>query len=200
MAPTGISASVIPTGSDRGLGLSLSAPLPPEGKGARLGLAFGGPSSAAGAASLPCSARGREEAEWPPKEVRDAVPGERSRGCGGRQQMNSAPKTVLRRGRSSIPLCTAGVSEDGVFTRLFTVYRASGASGVGQACSRAGWANMSATAPDREKLLGWWKDKQANPEPAVIVPLSKPVWSQSGGAQWEGRGRRLQGGLHGRGV
>lgn len=59
---------------------------------------------------------------------------------------------------------------------------------------------MSATAPDREKLLGWWKDKQANPEPAVIVLLSKPVWSQSGGAQWEGRGRRLQGGLHGRGV
>lgn len=53
-------------------------------------------------------------------------------------------------------LCTACVSEDGVFTHLITVYRA---PGVGQACSRSGWTNMSETAPDREKPVVWWKDR-----------------------------------------
>lgn len=86
------------TGSDRVPGLSLSPPLSPEGKDAWLSLAFVGPSSAAGsrAQSLPCSTRGREQGKWLPKEIRDAVPRGRSRGCGGQQQMNITLKAALK--------------------------------------------------------------------------------------------------------
>lgn len=88
--------SAVLTGSGRVPGLPLSPPVS-RGKGCALSLACVGPSSALAQCDFRAVRVDENRKEWLPKEIREAVPRERSHGCGGQQQMNVALKIVLCR-------------------------------------------------------------------------------------------------------